>query len=153
MIIYRYFCCIEQLCHCNSLFQGPQVEIGSNFSKSGIEKRANVKFTGKVEFYETGVAVPMPLSGIAICVKRKGSPNAEVMKVINVTIKRHRYTLMPGINTTRRRVTVRGQDIGDVPTKYTMTGLQPYEIPVVGKWKIAICIARAIESRVEARSV
>lgn len=40
--------------------------------------------------------------------------------------------MTPGIKTNARRVTVRGNDIGDVPTKYTMTGLEPYEIPVVG---------------------
>lgn len=87
-----------------------------------------------MEFYETGVAVLMPLAGIAVCVKKKGSPRAEVTKVINVNIKRHRYLLLPGIETTLRRVTVNGNDIGDIPTKYTMTGLQPYEIPVVGKF-------------------
>lgn len=103
--------------------------------KSGIEKRARVKFTGKVEFYETGVAVLMPLAGIAVCVKKRGSPTAEITKVINVNIKRHRYTLLPGIQTTLRRVTVRGEDAGDIPTKYTMTGLQPYEIPVVGEFR------------------
>lgn len=120
------------MCHCDSLFQGSQVEIGGSVVKNGIEKRAKVKFTGKVEFYETGVAVLMPLTGIVVCVKKKGSPTAEVTKVINVSIKRHRYTLLPGIETTLRRVTVNGNEIGDIPTKYTMTGLQPYEIPVVG---------------------
>lgn len=87
-----------------------------------------------MEFYETGVAVLMPLTGIAVCVKKKGSPSAQVTKVINVNIKRHRYSLLPGIHTTLRRVTVKGQEIGDIPTKYTMTGLQPYEIPVVGEY-------------------
>lgn len=92
-----------------------------------------VKFTGKVEFYETGVAILLPLSGIAISKKSKGCSTAEISKVINVNIKKHRYSLLPGIHTDRRRVTVRGEDIRDVPTKYTMTGLQPYELPVVGK--------------------
>lgn len=76
----------------------------------------------------------MPLSGIVVCLKKKGAQTAEVTKVINVNIKRHRYTMLPGINTTMRRVTVKGAEIGDIPTKYTMTGLQPYEIPVVGKF-------------------
>lgn len=75
----------------------------------------------------------MPLSGVVVCVKSKGKPSAEITKVTNITLKRHRYTLVPGIKADHRRFTVRGQDIGDVPTKYTMTGLQPYEIPVVGK--------------------
>lgn len=76
----------------------------------------------------------MPLAGIAVCVKKKGSPTAEITKVIHVIIKRHRYSLLPGIETTLRRVTVNGSDNGDIPTKYTMTGLQPYEIPVVGEY-------------------
>lgn len=104
-------------------------------TKEGIEKRARVKFIGKVEFYETGVAKPMPLSGVVVCVKYKGRPSAEIRKV-NITLKRHRYTLVPGIKADHRRFTVKGEDIGDVPTKYTMTGLQPYEIPVVGKSSI-----------------
>lgn len=105
-----------------------------------MEKRAKVKFIGKVEFYETGVACPMPLSGTVICVKSKGKRTAEITKVISVIIKRHRYTLIPGIQTHRRRVTVRGDEIGDVPCKYTMTGLQPYELPVVGMYQQTIII-------------
>lgn len=75
----------------------------------------------------------MPLSGIAVSVKAKGKRNAEVTKVINVNINRHRFYLLPGMQKIHRRVTVRGEEINDVPTKYTMTGLEPYEIPVVGK--------------------
>lgn len=94
-----------------------------------------VKFIAKVEFYETGVAKPMPLSGVAICLKKKGTSRAEIMRVINININHHRYYFIPGYRTNQRKVTVRGQDIGDVPTKYTMTGLEPYEMPVVGKLK------------------
>lgn len=101
--------------------------------KDGIEKRATINFIGKVEFYETKVAKPMPMTGVAISIKRKGTATAQVTKVAKVTIKRHRYFLVPGIQKSHRRVTVRGADIGDVPTKYTMTGLEHYEIPVVGK--------------------
>lgn len=75
----------------------------------------------------------MPLSGVAICIKKKGSPHAEITRIINININHHRYYFTPGFENNQRRVTVRGQDIGDVPTKYTMTGLEPYEIPVVGK--------------------
>lgn len=87
----------------------------------------------KVEFYEIGVAKLMPISGVVVWVKRKGQQNAEITKVVNVNIKHHRYYLTPGFQKGDRRVTVRGVDIGDVPTKYTMTGLEPYEIPVVGE--------------------
>uniref|UniRef100_V5G735 Uncharacterized protein n=1 Tax=Anoplophora glabripennis TaxID=217634 RepID=V5G735_ANOGL len=114
--------------------EGPQLEIKSSQTKDGIEKRASVKFTGKVEYYETGVAKLMPLSGTAVSVKAKGKRNAEVTKVNNVNINRHRFYLLPGMQKIHRRVTVRGEEINDVPTKYTMTGLEPYEIPVVGTY-------------------
>ncbi|KAL1513234.1 hypothetical protein ABEB36_002669 [Hypothenemus hampei] len=114
--------------------EGPQLETICLFTKQGIEKRANVKFTGKVEFYDTGVAKPMLLSGVAIALKPKGKPYAEVTKVVNVNIQKRRLQLIPGIRNNYRRVTVRGADIKDVPTKYTMTGLEPYELPVVGTY-------------------
>ncbi|KAJ8922163.1 hypothetical protein NQ315_004098 [Exocentrus adspersus] len=114
--------------------EGPQIEIKTSQTKDGIEKRASVKFTGKVEYYETGVAKLMPLSGIAVSVKAKGKHSAEIVKVINVNINKHRFYLLPGMQKIHRRVTVRGQEINDVPTKYTMTGLEPYEIPVVGTY-------------------
>lgn len=75
----------------------------------------------------------MPLSGTVVSIKAKGKHNAEVVKVINVNINRHRCHLLPGMQKIHRRVTVRGEEINDVPTKYTMTGLEPYEIPVVGE--------------------
>ncbi|XP_050299541.1 uncharacterized protein LOC126738317 [Anthonomus grandis grandis] len=114
--------------------EGPQLEISSSFTKQGIEKRANVKFTGKVEFYDTGVAKPTLLTGVAVALKFKGKNAAEVIKVVNIHIKKQRYYLVPGIKNNYRRVTVRGEDINDVPTKYTMTGLEPYELPVVGTY-------------------
>lgn len=95
-----------------------------------------MKFIGKVEFYETGVAKPKPLSGTAICIKAKGKNNAEIVKITSVSIKERKYILRPGVDTTKRRVTVRGCDIKDVPTKYTMTGLKSYEIPVVGEFEM-----------------
>lgn len=114
--------------------EGPQLEISSSFTKQGIEKRANVKFTGKVEFYDTGVAKPMLLSGVAVALKPKGKDSAEIIKVTNIHVRKQRWFLLPGIQNNHRRVTVRGLDINDVPTKYTMTGLEPYEIPVVGTY-------------------
>lgn len=86
-----------------------------------------------MEFYEIGVSKLMPVTGVVVWVKRRGQQVAEITKVINVNIKHHRYYLTPGFEKGSRRITVRGADIGDVPTKYTMTGLQPYELPVVGK--------------------
>lgn len=73
------------------------------------------------------------MSGTALAIKKKGKSTADVIEVAKVVIKKQRYTLVPGIQKTQRRVTVLGSAIDDVPTKYTMTGLQSYEIPVVGK--------------------
>lgn len=78
----------------------------------------------------------MPISGVAISVKKRGQQQAEITRITHVNIKHHRYFLTPGIHNNFRRVTVRGADINDVPTKYTMTGLRPYEIPVVGEFSM-----------------
>lgn len=75
----------------------------------------------------------MPLVGTVLAKKYKHKSNAEIVKVLNVVIKRHRYTLLPGVQKIHRRVTVRGSDINDIPTQYSMHGLERYEIPVVGK--------------------
>lgn len=95
-----------------------------------------INITGKVEFYETGVAKPSPITGTVICVKKRGNTNAVITKISSVSIgtKCKGFLLKPGIQRNERRVTVRGKDIGDIPTKYTMTGLEPYEIPVVGTY-------------------
>lgn len=86
-----------------------------------------------MEYYETGVAKPMILSGVVISVKPRNKSKAEIVNIIKVNIKKRRCHLLPGMQKIHRRVTVRGQEIKDVPTKYTMTGLEPYELPVVGK--------------------
>lgn len=88
-----------------------------------------------MEFYETGVAKPVLLSGLVVALKTPAQSAAIVSKVCNVHIKRQKLYLVPGIQNDHRRVTVRGLDIGDIPTQYTMTGLQPYELPVVGKYR------------------
>lgn len=75
----------------------------------------------------------MPMSGIVISLKKNELKSTQVLKITHVTYKKHRYYLTPGIQKAQRRVTVRGTDIGDIPTKYTMTGLESYEIPVVGE--------------------
>lgn len=91
-----------------------------------------------MEYYETGVAKPMYLSGVAVSIKATGKSQAEIVNIIKVNIKKRRCNLLPGMQKIHRRVTVRGQEIKDVPTKYTMTGLEPYELPVVGKFNIFV---------------
>jgi hypothetical protein len=56
---------------------------------------------------------------------------------MNVTVGSHQrrgFTLTPGINDKWRHSTVLGESIGDVPTRYTITGLEAYELPVIGEW-------------------
>lgn len=80
----------------------------------------------------------MLLSGVVVALKPKGKSSAEIIKVVNIHIKKQRLHLIPGIQNNYRRVTVRGQDINDIPTKYTMTGLEGYELPVVGKYPVVL---------------
>lgn len=128
-----------------SFFQGPQIEIASCINKNGIEKRANVNFIGKVEYYETGVAKPMSLSGEAISFKPTNESKAQIVNIIKVNIKKRRCYLLPGMQKIHRRVTVRGKEIKDVPTKYTMTGLESYELPVVGKLLIRTIMMKIVK--------
>ncbi|CAG9864431.1 unnamed protein product [Phyllotreta striolata] len=114
--------------------EGPQIEIFSSVSGGGVAKKADVRFTGKVEYYETGVAKPMHLDGTVSARLVAGQSSARIVKVTGVKIGRRRFYLLPGVQKIHRRVTVRGGDIKDVPTKYTMTGLESYELPVVGTY-------------------
>lgn len=114
--------------------EGPQVEISGSMSAHSVEKRVRVKLIAKVEFFETGVAKPTPVTGVAVAIKQARTPHAVVTRVSNVMIKGHRYSLLPGVAKEHRRATVRGADLGDVPTKYTMAGLEACEIPVVGTY-------------------
>ncbi|KAL3275993.1 hypothetical protein HHI36_020724 [Cryptolaemus montrouzieri] len=52
--------------------EGNQIEISNTVTGKSIDKRVQVKFIGKVEFYETGVAKPIPLTGTVMCVRVKG---------------------------------------------------------------------------------
>lgn len=78
------------------------------------------------------------MSGIAVCVKKKESPTASLVRISSVSItKEHKrgFTLTPGVKTNWRRTTVNGSLINDIPAKYTITGLKHFELPVIGKWK------------------
>jgi len=79
----------------------------------------------------------LQIHGLAVAVKPKsGQQSASVTCVMNITVgTRHRrgYTLTPGINDMCRHTTVLGESIADVPTRYTITGLETHELPVIGK--------------------
>lgn len=80
----------------------------------------------------------LQIRGLAVAVKPKnGRQNASVTRVMNVTVGNHQrrgFTLSPGINDKWRHTTVLGESIGDVPTRYTITGLEAHELPVIGEW-------------------
>ena len=60
--------------------------------------------------------------------------NACVTRVVNVIIGHHQrgFSLTPGVNDKWRHTTIFGRSIGDIPTQYTITGLEPHELPVIG---------------------
>lgn len=83
------------------------------------------------------------MSGIAISVKNKRT-NAELLRIVTVTIgsqhQRRGFTLTPGVKTNWRRTVVNGSTVGDVPGKYTVTGLESFELPAVGQYRISLKI-------------
>ncbi|PSN44392.1 hypothetical protein C0J52_05754 [Blattella germanica] len=112
----------------------PQEEISQVVQKDGsIEKTVRIRSLCKVEWFENGQsAVVMPIRGLAMAVKSKHE-NATVTRVINVTVGHHQrgFTLTPGVNDKWRHITVSGESIGDIPTRYTITGLETHEMPVI----------------------
>lgn len=79
----------------------------------------------------------LQIRGLAVAVKPKdGRRNASVTRVVNVTMGSHHrrgFTLIPGVNDKWRRTTVLGESIRDIPTRYTITGLEAHELPVIGE--------------------
>ena len=79
----------------------------------------------------------LQIHGLAVAVKPKnGQQSASVTCVMNITVgtlRRRGYVLTPGINDMCRHTTVLGESIADVPTRYTITGLEIHELPVIGK--------------------
>jgi hypothetical protein len=80
----------------------------------------------------------LQIRGLAVAVKPKnGEQNAGVRCIMNVTVGSHQrrgFTLTPGTNDKWRHITVLGESIGDVPTRYTITGLEAHELSVIGEW-------------------
>lgn len=76
------------------------------------------------------------MSGTAIATRGKQAPSASVIRITRAMIGSHPrkgFTLTPGINKKQRSTVVQGSTIGDVPTRYTIFGLEPHELPVIGK--------------------
>ncbi|XP_073985718.1 uncharacterized protein isoform X2 [Rhodnius prolixus] len=117
--------------------QVPQEEVGHRILEDGsVEKTVRIRSLCKVEWYEdSNCDIVVPMSGVAISVK---SPKGILKtKLIGVTIGSHPrrgFTLKAGINNRLRSTKVRGESIADVPTTYTITGLDAHELPVIGTY-------------------
>ncbi|KAK6617808.1 hypothetical protein RUM43_014036 [Polyplax serrata] len=120
--------------------QGHQEEVSQKVLKEATtEKRVKVKAMCKIEWFDdSGTTVLQPISGLAVAVKKRGSGKAVLSRIVSVTIgrnhKKRGFTLTPGVKTNWRRTVVNGTSIGDVPAKYTVTGLESYELPVIGTY-------------------
>ncbi|XP_054288791.1 uncharacterized protein LOC129004288 isoform X1 [Macrosteles quadrilineatus] len=115
-----------------------QEELDHKVLKDGtIQKMVRVRLLVKVEWFEDCGAVVVPMSGTATAIRDKKGGVARVTGVSRVMIGSHPrkgFTLTPGINNKERSTVVHGVSIGDVPTRYTVFGLQPYEMPVIGTY-------------------
>lgn len=119
--------------------QAPQEEVGQTTKKNGfVEKTVRVHLLCKVEFYdENGPTPVVPVHGLAICCRNKFGGTGEVVKVVKVSVGSHSrrgFTLTPGISCHHRSTVVKGSSIGDIPTTYTVVGLERYELPVIGTY-------------------
>ncbi|KAG7308601.1 hypothetical protein JYU34_005820 [Plutella xylostella] len=119
--------------------QKNQIELDQKIYDDGtIEKKVKINTLCKVEWYEKdGATKLVPVTGTAIL--RKGARgNATVVRVLNAAIGikqlRKGYELKPGIESSSRRITVNGGDIGDIPCQYCIVGLERYEFPVIGTY-------------------
>lgn len=118
--------------------QKNQIEIEQNIHENGsIIKKVKVNTLCKVEWYkDDGATKLVPVTGVAI-LKKGPRGNAQVERVLNVAIGIKQlskgYELKPGIQSSSRRITVKGSDIGDIPCQYSVVGLERYELPVIGE--------------------
>ncbi|GLH03621.1 Protein of unknown function [Gryllus bimaculatus] len=119
--------------------QRPQKEINHKVLRNGsVQKSVQIHALCKVEWFDDGQSpVVVPVSGVVVAVRAKGAQRAVVEHVINACVGVHQrrgFTLTPGVNAQSRQITVRGEDIGDVPARYSITGLEAYEHPVIGTY-------------------
>lgn len=119
--------------------QTPQEEVNHTVLHDGcVQKKVRLSVLCKVEWFENGQStIVIPVSGLAVVVRTKSGKNASVTRVLNACVGSHQrrgFTLTPGVSDKWRRTTVHGEMIGDVPTRYTITGLEAHEMPVVGTY-------------------
>jgi hypothetical protein len=79
------------------------------------------------------------ISGIAIASKASRTGAATLVRIMNCKMKmshdkfnKSGLTLMPGVDSHTRRITVCGSSLQDCPATYTISGLFNHEFPVIG---------------------
>jgi hypothetical protein len=76
------------------------------------------------------------ISGIAISSKATNNGTATLVRIMNCKMSHMKakagLTLMPGVDSHTRRITVSGASLQDVPVTYTISGLLSHEFPVIG---------------------
>lgn len=116
---------------------GPQTEVSHRILENGgIEKRAQVSILCNVSYFDEPHAElrPVAISGVAVSLRAKGARAvASLKKITECSVGGERgYTLVGGVDSSSRVTVLSGNKIGDVPTKYYVTGLLPHEQPVAG---------------------
>ncbi|ROT69316.1 hypothetical protein C7M84_012510 [Penaeus vannamei] len=120
---------------------GPQTEVSHRvLENGGIEKRAQVSVLCNVSYFDEPHAElrPVAISGVAVSLRAKGARAvASLKKIKECSVGGERgYTLVAGVDSSSRVTMLSGDKIGDVPTKYYVTGLLPHEQPVAGTFGI-----------------
>lgn len=92
-------------------------------------------FSLQIEMTKCGSISDECITGIAIASKNTRQGAATLIRIMNCSMKHSKankgfVTLMPGVDSHTRRITVSG---GDIPVTYTISGLLNHEFPVIGK--------------------
>ncbi|CAG7734701.1 unnamed protein product [Allacma fusca] len=100
-----------------------------------IEKWVVVRLHCKIESVDGAVSSSI-ISGNAISSKSTREATSKLIRIMNCSLdnKTHQkgLTLVPGVDSHTRRITVSGSTVSDVPVTYTITGLFRHEFPVIG---------------------
>ncbi|KAK4312464.1 hypothetical protein Pmani_016127 [Petrolisthes manimaculis] len=116
----------------------PQEEVEHTVNSLGcVEKKARVGLLCKVSYFDSARQQVhlLLVKGTAHAVKAKGSRSRAVLKkIVDCCVGEERgWTLVAGTDNVRVSV-VSGENINDVPTKYSIKGLLPHELPVIGTY-------------------
>ncbi|KAK3881366.1 hypothetical protein Pcinc_014197 [Petrolisthes cinctipes] len=116
----------------------PQEEVEHTVNSLGcVEKKARVGLICRVSYFDSARQQVhlLLVKGIAHAVKAKGSRSKAVLKkIVDCCVGEERgWTLVAGTDNVRVSV-VSGDNISDVPTKYSIKGLLPHELPVIGTY-------------------